>query len=154
MTKEEFMNASYGVKRLKGMIKFMMSEDWSVRMPEFREYLKTLDKQRGTDFCKTFPEMADLMDESLDNSVPVLTGESVSKKQEAFGCEFVAFAFAASPAVASAADSRGPPSLEAVAPFEPGVPGLRGGDQHGITSRNEPGEAGHCVAKDKRPAPL
>ena len=26
--------------------------------------------------------MADLMDESLDNSVPVNTGESVSKKQE------------------------------------------------------------------------
>lgn len=82
VTKEEFMNASYGVNRLKGMIKFMMSEDWSRRMPEFREYLTTLDKQRGTDFCKTFPEMADLMNEQLDNSVQAQTGEAISKKQE------------------------------------------------------------------------
>ena len=28
-SKEEFMNASYGIKRLQGMVKFMMSEDWS-----------------------------------------------------------------------------------------------------------------------------
>ena len=60
----------------------MMSEDWSVRMPEFREYLTKLDQHRGTDFCKTFPEMAGLMDETLDNSVPTQTGDAVSKEQE------------------------------------------------------------------------
>ena len=82
ITKEEFMNASYGIKRLQGMIKFMMSEDWSVRMPEFREYLNKLDEYRGTNFCKTFPEMADLMDETKDNQTPVQLGEKVSKEQE------------------------------------------------------------------------
>ena len=45
------------------MISFARSEDWSVRLPEFREYLTKLDAQRGTDFRATFPEMAYLMDE-------------------------------------------------------------------------------------------
>jgi hypothetical protein len=45
------------------MLSFARSEDWSQRLPEFREYLSKLDIQRGTDFRKTFPEMAYLMDE-------------------------------------------------------------------------------------------
>ena len=42
----------------------MMSEDWSQRMPQFREYITKFDKQRNTSFAETFPEMADLLDES------------------------------------------------------------------------------------------
>jgi len=56
-------NASYGIKRLRGMISFARSEDWSRRLPEFREYINKLDKLRGTDFRATFPDMAYLLDE-------------------------------------------------------------------------------------------
>ena len=28
--KEKFMSANYGIKRLQGMVKFMMSEDWTL----------------------------------------------------------------------------------------------------------------------------
>ena len=38
-TKEEWLDAAYGIKRLKGMLSFARSEDWSRRMPEFREYI-------------------------------------------------------------------------------------------------------------------
>lgn len=62
-TYENWLNDGYGIKRLKGMLSFARSEDWSRRLPEFREYLTKLDAQRGTDFRKTFPEMAYLMDE-------------------------------------------------------------------------------------------
>ena len=48
------------------MISFARSEDWSQRLPEFREYLTKLDGMRGTDFRKTFPEMAYLLDEPKD----------------------------------------------------------------------------------------
>ena len=56
-------DASYGISRLRGMISFARSEDWSRRLPEFREYITKLDELRGTDFRKTFPEMAYLLDE-------------------------------------------------------------------------------------------
>ena len=62
-TYERWLDDSYGIKRLKGMLSFARSEDWSRRLPEFREYLTKLDNMRGTDFRKTFPEMAYLMDE-------------------------------------------------------------------------------------------
>jgi len=42
------------------MVKFAKSEDWSVRLPEMKEYLELLDKQRGTNFYTTFPEMKDI----------------------------------------------------------------------------------------------
>ncbi len=63
VTKEQWLDAPYGIKRLRGMINFARSEDWSRRLPEFREYLTKLDEQRGTDFRKTFPEMSYLLDE-------------------------------------------------------------------------------------------
>ena len=63
VTQEQWRTASYGISRLRGMVSFMKSEDWSQRLPEFREYITKLDKLRGTDFCKTFPEMARLLDE-------------------------------------------------------------------------------------------
>lgn len=53
----------WGLKRFKSLISFMNYEDWSVRMPEFIEYITELDKIRGTDFRKTFPEMGALLDE-------------------------------------------------------------------------------------------
>ena len=43
------------------MISFMMSEDWSRRMPEFQEYLTLNDKIRGTNFKETFPDMIGLL---------------------------------------------------------------------------------------------
>lgn len=58
---DDFMRAEYGIKRLKGMIRFMNSEDWSARMPEFREYISRLDRIRGTKFQKIFPEMKALL---------------------------------------------------------------------------------------------
>jgi hypothetical protein len=55
------LESSYGVPRLKGMVNFMMSGDWSRRLPEFQEYIKLMDKIRGTDFKKTFPEMSEIL---------------------------------------------------------------------------------------------
>lgn len=60
-SKDDFINAAYGIKRLKGLISFMMSEDWSNRMDEFVEYIRLVDKTRGTDFKNTFPEMSKLI---------------------------------------------------------------------------------------------
>lgn len=62
--KETFFDAPYGIKRLKGMISFMNSEDWSNRMPEFIEYINKLDQLRSTSFSTVFPEMAELLDYS------------------------------------------------------------------------------------------
>lgn len=60
-SKEVFEGAPYGIKRLKGMINFMFQEDWENRMPEFQQYIKLMDKIRGTNFVETFPEMKDLL---------------------------------------------------------------------------------------------
>lgn len=62
-TKEEFLAQNYGIKRLEGMVSFMKAQDWSNRMPEFREYISLMDNIRKTSFRDTFPEMASLMDE-------------------------------------------------------------------------------------------
>jgi hypothetical protein len=59
-SKEEFMNADYGIKRLEGLISFMYQEDWSNRMPELEEYITIMDGIRDTKFKDTFKEMADL----------------------------------------------------------------------------------------------
>ena len=61
---ETWQNASYGIKRLRGMVSFMKSEDWSVRMPEFQEYIRLIDKTRGLDFATVYPEMTRILDES------------------------------------------------------------------------------------------
>jgi hypothetical protein len=39
----------------------MDEEDDTHLLPDFQEYIKTLDKQRKTDFKKTFPELAHLL---------------------------------------------------------------------------------------------
>jgi sulfatase maturation enzyme AslB (radical SAM superfamily) len=61
--KPEFFENSYGLPRLTGLVKFMESEDWSNRMPEFQEYIRLMDGVRGTDFRHVFPEMASLLEE-------------------------------------------------------------------------------------------
>lgn len=61
--KPEFAQNSYGIPRLRGLVRFMKSEDWSQRLPEFREYIRLMDSIRGTDFSKIFPEMAQLLAE-------------------------------------------------------------------------------------------
>jgi hypothetical protein len=56
ISQEKFLNAPYGLKRYKGIINFMNSEDWSARMPEFKEWINRINTQRGiTDFENTFP---------------------------------------------------------------------------------------------------
>lgn len=62
LVKSEVINAGYGIKRLKGLLDFMDSEDWTERMPELKEWIEVLDRNRGTDFKKTFPEMSGLLD--------------------------------------------------------------------------------------------
>lgn len=62
ITKEKWLKAGYGLDRLEGMLKFMESEDWSMRLPEMKEYLEKLDQYRGLDFYTTFPEMKGIFD--------------------------------------------------------------------------------------------
>ena len=56
----KWRSASYGISRLEGMLKFMESEDWSIRLPEMKEFLDLCDKQRGVTFSETFPEMKEI----------------------------------------------------------------------------------------------
>ncbi len=53
----EKINNAYGIPRLKGIVRFMLSEDWSNRMPQFEEYIQIMDSIRGTNFQQTFPEL-------------------------------------------------------------------------------------------------
>lgn len=61
-----FLDSEYGIKRLRGMVSFMNSEDWSNRMPEFREYIEKMDKIRGLEFRRVFPEMAELLEDKVE----------------------------------------------------------------------------------------
>lgn len=65
VTKEDWIDASYGINRLRGMISFMKSDDWSVRLPETKDYLEKVDLYRGTSFYNTFPEMKDIFNRNL-----------------------------------------------------------------------------------------
>lgn len=60
MYDREFVSNPYGLKRWYGLIQYMMEEDWSHKIPTLIDYLSVLDKQRGTDFRKFFPELASL----------------------------------------------------------------------------------------------
>jgi hypothetical protein len=57
---ETWKDASYGIKRLEGMLQFMESEDWSVRLPEMKEFIELCDTQRNISWEKTFPEMREI----------------------------------------------------------------------------------------------
>lgn len=64
---KDWRAASYGVDRLRGMISFMKSEDWSNRLPETKNYLEELDKHRGNSFYETFPEMKNIFAGVVDD---------------------------------------------------------------------------------------
>jgi len=51
----------WGWKRWEGILDWMDKEDDTHLLPDFREYITTLDQQRKTDFKKTFPELAHLL---------------------------------------------------------------------------------------------
>lgn len=63
ITKEQWLNAPYGLKRYQGLIRFMNSEDWSMRLPETKEYLNLVNAQRSwTDkFPQVFPLLKDIV---------------------------------------------------------------------------------------------
>ena len=60
ITYDDWRHAGYGIKRLEGMLQFMESEDWSVRLPEMKEYLLNCDAQRNISFSSTFSEMKEI----------------------------------------------------------------------------------------------
>jgi sulfatase maturation enzyme AslB (radical SAM superfamily) len=51
----------YGWRRWQAVLDFMDSEDHTHLLPAFKEYIKTLDKSRNTDFKKTFPNLSHLL---------------------------------------------------------------------------------------------
>jgi hypothetical protein len=57
ISKEEFLDAPYGIKRYQGIINFMNAEDWSERLPETREWINKINKSRNWDdkFFQAFP---------------------------------------------------------------------------------------------------
>ncbi len=60
--KEAFMESLYTIKRLQGLVSFLQSEDWSVRLPETAEWCYTVAEQRDMDFDSIFPELSWLKD--------------------------------------------------------------------------------------------
>lgn len=63
ITKEEFLAAPYGMGRYKGIIKFMNAEDWSERLPETKEWINLINKQRNwtSKFPEVFPILKDIL---------------------------------------------------------------------------------------------
>ena len=59
---DTWRNASYGISRLEGMLNFMESEDWTIRLPETKEFIELCDTQRLTDWKEVFPEMKDIFE--------------------------------------------------------------------------------------------
>lgn len=51
----------YGWKRWEAVLDFMDAEDHSDQLPAFQEYIEKIDKVRGLDARKTFPDLAHLM---------------------------------------------------------------------------------------------
>jgi sulfatase maturation enzyme AslB (radical SAM superfamily) len=59
--KEFWETNPYGWKRWAGMLDWMDSEDHTNLLPDFKEYIITMDAQRGTDFKSVFPELGHLI---------------------------------------------------------------------------------------------
>jgi hypothetical protein len=51
----------YGWRRWESILDWMDAEDHSNLIPDFKEYITTMDTQRGTDFSQTFPELSHLI---------------------------------------------------------------------------------------------
>jgi organic radical activating enzyme len=54
-------NNPYGWKRWQAVLDFMDAEDHTSQLPAFVEYIEKMETVRGTDFVKTFPELAHLL---------------------------------------------------------------------------------------------
>lgn len=54
---QDFDKDSYGRQRWLGLVDYMMSEDWSDKIPTLKEYLEVTDSTRNTNYTQTFPEM-------------------------------------------------------------------------------------------------
>ena len=59
----EFNQHPYGAQRWNGLIKYMMQEDWSTKLPALREYLTVTDERRGTDYTQTFKELGEFIND-------------------------------------------------------------------------------------------
>ncbi len=60
VTYDQWLNTEVGIRKLEGIVEFMEAEDWSVRLPETKQFLTLCDKTRGNSFADTFPEMVDI----------------------------------------------------------------------------------------------
>lgn len=59
---DEFWKTNpYGWKRWEGILDWMDAEDHTNLLPDFKEYIQTLDRQRNTDFKSVFPELKHLL---------------------------------------------------------------------------------------------
>ena len=59
---EEFWETNpYGWKRWEGILDWMDAEDHTNLLPDFREYITTMDAERKTDFKSVFPELEHLL---------------------------------------------------------------------------------------------
>lgn len=59
---EEFWTTNpYGWKRWESILDWMDAEDHTNLLPDFREYINVMDKQRNTDFKVVFPELQHLL---------------------------------------------------------------------------------------------
>ena len=52
-----FDSDPYGKQRWLGLINYMMSEDWSTKLPVLTEFLTVTDETRGTDYTTVFPDL-------------------------------------------------------------------------------------------------
>jgi MoaA/NifB/PqqE/SkfB family radical SAM enzyme len=57
---DEFLNNSYGRQRWQGIVKYMLEEDWSSKLPALTQYLEICDSTRKTNFRTVFPELSQL----------------------------------------------------------------------------------------------
>jgi len=51
----------YGWKRYEAILKFVEAQDHSHLLPDFQEYMRNLDRIRGTDSKTVFPDLAHLL---------------------------------------------------------------------------------------------
>jgi hypothetical protein len=58
---EFWITNPYGWRRWEGILDWMDAEDHTNLIPDFQEYINTLDRQRGTDAKITFPELRHLL---------------------------------------------------------------------------------------------
>ena len=59
--KEFWESNPYGWRRWEGILDWMDAEDHTNLLPDFKDYIITMDAQRNTNFKKTFPELAHLI---------------------------------------------------------------------------------------------